>query len=183
MSQERVSGFPESQGLTRKNFQGSLGSLRRSLGNFWGTSGLLLSNLSSTVRELPGKSPGNFRGNSGEVQGLSRSSGEPDSLPVTCQICLQEVLRRIQCLQNGLLNYESRYAPGFEFISSRTKGALRRVTCDFSRVRKKGSSGKVVFSEKLHFLEILEILEILESPQTVEKKGDSDHVLETLDCL
>ena len=35
------------------------------------------------ARELPGKSPGNFwevQGTSGEVRGLSRSSGEPDSL-------------------------------------------------------------------------------------------------------
>ena len=62
--------------------------------------------LSSTVRELPGKSPktsGEVRGTSGEVRGLPRSSGEPDSLPATRQICLQ--------LQNkGLL------APGSELL-------------------------------------------------------------------
>ena len=66
------------------------GTSRGSLGNFRGTSGLLLS---STVRELPGKSPKNFRGEvrgtSGEVRGLPRSSGQPDSLPATRQICLQ----------------------------------------------------------------------------------------------
>ena len=33
---------------------------------------------------------------------------------------------------------------------------------DLTRVRKKGSFGKGVFSEIIHFLEILEILEILE---------------------
>ena len=72
------------------NFRGSPGNFRGSLGNFRGTSGLLFS---STVRELPEKSPktsGEVRGTSGEVRGLSRSSGEPDSLPVTRQICLQE---------------------------------------------------------------------------------------------
>ena len=71
------------------NFRGSPGNFRGSLGNFRGTSGLLFS---STVRGLPGKSPktsGEVRETSGEVRGLSRSSGEPDSLPVTRQICLQ----------------------------------------------------------------------------------------------
>ena len=50
------------------NFRGSLGNFRGGLGNFRGTSGLLLT---STVRELPGKSPKKFRGSrrksSGEV--------------------------------------------------------------------------------------------------------------------
>ena len=71
------------------DLRGSPGNFRGSLGNFRGTSGLLFS---STVRELPGKSPktsGEVRGTSGKVRGLSRSSGEPDSLPVTRQICLQ----------------------------------------------------------------------------------------------
>ena len=82
MSQERVSDFPEKGADLR---------VRGGLGKFQGTSGLLLS---STVRELPGKSPktsGEVRGTSGEVRGLSRSSGEPDSLPATRQICLQEL--------------------------------------------------------------------------------------------
>ena len=60
MCQERASGFPEKWADLRAglvNFQGSPGSFWRSLGSFRGTSGLLLS---STVRELPGKSPGNF---------------------------------------------------------------------------------------------------------------------------
>ena len=85
MSQERVSGFPEKGA----DLRGSLGNFRGSFGNFRGTSGL---QLSSTVRELPGKSPKNFRGSSGksrEVRGLPRSSGEPDTLPATRQICLQ----------------------------------------------------------------------------------------------
>ena len=72
------------------DLRGSLGNFRGSLGNFRGSSGLLLS---STVREvpgkwLPGKWPKNFRG---EVRGVSRSSGEPDSLPTTRQICLQNL--------------------------------------------------------------------------------------------
>ena len=65
-----------------RNFRGSLGNFRGSLGNFRGTSGLLLS---STVP----KTSGEVRGTSGEVRGLPRSSGEPDSLPATRQICLQ----------------------------------------------------------------------------------------------
>ena len=89
-----VSGFPEKGADLRGspgNFRGSPGNFRGSPGNFRGTSGLLFS---STVRELPGKLPktsGEVWGTSGEVRGLSRSSGEPDSLPVTRQICLQIV--------------------------------------------------------------------------------------------
>ena len=69
VSQERVSGFPERGADLRGslgNFRGSSGNFRGSLGNFRGTSGLLLS---STVRELPGKSPKNFRGSSGNFRG------------------------------------------------------------------------------------------------------------------
>ena len=99
MSQERVSGFPE-KGADLRESPGTSGEVwgtsgRGSLGNFRGTFGLLLS---STVRELPGKSPQNFRevrGTSGEVRGLPRSSGEPDSLPATRQIYLQKVSRQI----------------------------------------------------------------------------------------
>ena len=53
------------------NFRGSLGNFRGSLGNFRGTSGLLLS---STVRELPGKSPKNFRGSLGNFRGSRGTS-------------------------------------------------------------------------------------------------------------
>ena len=53
MSQVRVSGFPE-RGV---ELRASPENFRGSLGNFRGTSGLLLS---STMRELPGKSPGKF---------------------------------------------------------------------------------------------------------------------------
>ena len=51
-----------------------------------------------------------------------------------------------------------------------------------SRVRKKGSFGKRVFSEKekKHFLEILGTLEIAES---VARKGESDPSLEILENL
>ena len=54
------------------------------------------------------------------------------------------------------------------------------------RVRKKGSFGTWVFSERSIFLETpenLEILEILETLQTVENKGESDHPLEILENL
>ena len=73
------------------NLRGSPGNFRGSLGNFRGTPGLLFS---STVRELPGKSPktsGEILGTSGEVRGLPRSLGEADSLPATRQICLQRI--------------------------------------------------------------------------------------------
>ena len=53
------------------NFRGSLERFPGSLGNFRGTSGLLLS---STVRELPGKSPKNFRGSSGNFRGSPGTS-------------------------------------------------------------------------------------------------------------
>ena len=59
-SQERVSGFPE---------KGA--DLRGSLGNFRGTSGMLFS---STVKELPGKSPKSFRGSSGNFRGSPGTS-------------------------------------------------------------------------------------------------------------
>ena len=48
--------------------------------------------VSSTVRKFWGscrKTSGEVRGTSGVVRGLPRSSGEPDSLPATRQICLQ----------------------------------------------------------------------------------------------
>ena len=69
MSQESVSGFPEQGDDLRGslgNFSGSSGNSLESLRNFRRTSGLLLS---STVRELQGKSPKNFRGSSGELPG------------------------------------------------------------------------------------------------------------------
>ena len=78
VSQERVSGFPE-KGDDLRGSPGTSGEVwghfRGSLGNFRGTSGLLSS---STVRELPGKSPktsGEVRGTSGEVRGLPEARG------------------------------------------------------------------------------------------------------------
>ena len=68
-SQERVSGFPEKGADLRGspgNLRGSSGNFRGSLGNFRGTPGLLLS---STVRELLGKSQKNFRGSLGNFRG------------------------------------------------------------------------------------------------------------------
>ena len=90
-----MSGFPEKgadlQG-SPGNFRGSPGNFRGSLGNFRGTPGSLLS---STVRELPGRSPKNFRGSVGnfrESPGTFQKLGEPDSLPATRRICLQNAL-------------------------------------------------------------------------------------------
>ena len=79
---------PDLRGSPR-NFRGSPGKFRGSLGNFRGTPGLLVS---STVRELPGKSPKNFRGSLGNFRGSPgtfQKLGESDSLPATRQICLQ----------------------------------------------------------------------------------------------
>ena len=81
VSQERVSGFPEVFGLTSRksgNFRGSLGNFRGSLGNFRCTSGLLLS---STVRELPGKSPRKLPGMFGELPGKSGDFPEAQGSP------------------------------------------------------------------------------------------------------
>ena len=81
VSQERVSGFPEKLADLRGspgNFRGSPGNFRGSLGNFRGTSGLLLS---STVRELPGKSPKNFRGSPGTSQKLGGAWLPPSDSP------------------------------------------------------------------------------------------------------
>ena len=50
----------------------------------------------------------------------------------------------------------------------------------------KGVFWKRGLFRKVHFLEILgalEVLEILENPQTVESKGESDHVLENFENL
>ena len=60
VSQERVSGFKGA------DLRGSPGNFRGSLGSFQGSSGLLLS---STVKDLPEKSPKNFRGSSGNFRG------------------------------------------------------------------------------------------------------------------
>ena len=73
------------------NFRGSPGNFRGSPGNFrevWETSGEPPPQFHS--ERTFGEVAENFwevRGTSGEVRGLSRSSGEPDSLPVTRQIC------------------------------------------------------------------------------------------------
>ena len=88
VSHERVSGFPE-KGLTSGEVQKTSREVRGTSGEVWRTSresGMLLS---STVRELPGKSPGT----SGKVWGLPEARGSltgPDSPPpATRQICLQ----------------------------------------------------------------------------------------------
>ena len=121
VSQERASGFPE-KGADLRGSPGTSGEVWgtswRSLGNFWGTSGLLLS---SAVRELPGKSPktsGEVWGTSGEVRGLPRSSGEHDSLPATRQICLQWGLWR-----KGALRFST---PGTQFWTREDTGNSQR---------------------------------------------------------
>ena len=65
------------------------------------------------MRELPGKSPktsGEVRGTSGEVRGLPRSSGEPDSLPATRQVCLQSDLP----IEINVCNFELFKLGGFK---------------------------------------------------------------------
>ena len=74
------------------NFWGSLGNFRGSSGNFRGTPGLLLS---STVRELPGKSLKNFRGSLGNFRGSRGTSQKLGGawLPTSdSPICLQHTL-------------------------------------------------------------------------------------------
>ena len=93
MSQERLSGFSE----RGADLRGSPGNFRGSLGNFRGSFGILPGNLQIAVKfhsertsgEVAERTSGEVRGTSGEVRGLSRSSGEPDSLPATRQIYLQ----------------------------------------------------------------------------------------------
>ena len=71
VSHQRVSGFPETGADLwgcSGNFWGSPGNLG-SLGNFRGTSGLLLK---STEKKVAGKSPGNFRGSAGELWKVQR---------------------------------------------------------------------------------------------------------------
>ena len=92
VSQKRTSGFPEKRADLRGS-PGTSGEVRGASGEVWETSGEPLDCYSVPHQEdFPGsrrKLPGKFGGTSGEVRGLSRSSGEPDSLPVTRQICLQ----------------------------------------------------------------------------------------------
>ena len=65
MSQERVSGFPEKGADLRevRELPGKFGELPGKFGKLPGNLWIAVS--SSTVRELPGKSPKNFRGSSG----------------------------------------------------------------------------------------------------------------------
>ena len=95
MSQERVSGFPE-KGADLRGSPGTSGEVWETSGEVWETSGEPLDcclvpewqNLRGSRRKISGE----VRGTSGEVGGLPTSSGEPDSLPATRQICLQIIL-------------------------------------------------------------------------------------------
>ena len=64
------------KGLTSREVQGNSGEVRGTFGEVWETfrrtSALLLN---STVRELPGKSPGNFRGTSRKSGDLPEAQG------------------------------------------------------------------------------------------------------------
>ena len=105
MSRQRVSGFPEKGAdlqASPGNFRGSPENFRGSLGTSGEHSGLLLS---STVRELPGKSLNNFRGSSGNFRGLSRSSGEPGFLPATRQLCLQLITGCRHAIGDKMMTY------------------------------------------------------------------------------
>ena len=69
MSHERVSGFPE-KGADLRGSPGTSGEVWGTSGEVWKTSGEpLVLLVASTVRELPGKSPKNFRGSSGNFRG------------------------------------------------------------------------------------------------------------------
>ena len=87
----RVSAFPKTGAVSLPSDRG----FQLTSGELSGKSGKLLGKiLKSTLKEVPGNSPRNFQESSGkfwEVQRLSRSSLEPDSLPVTHQNCLQLV--------------------------------------------------------------------------------------------
>ena len=73
-----------------------------------------------------------------------------------------------------------------KFIAAASKvtssSSILHSPASLSRVRKKGSFGKGVFSEKSisRVLENLEVPEILENRPTVENKGESDHSLKSL---
>ena len=91
-SQERVSGLQE-KGADLRGSPGTSGEVWGTSGEVRETSGEPLDcflvpqweNLRGSCR----KTSGEVRETSGEVRGLPRSSGEPDSLPATRQICLQ----------------------------------------------------------------------------------------------
>ena len=88
MSQERVSAFPEKRADLRGS-PGTSGEVSQTSGKF----GKLPGNLRIAVKfhseRTSGEVAENFRGSSGNFRGSPRSSGEPDSLPATRQICLQ----------------------------------------------------------------------------------------------
>ena len=126
VSQKRVSGFPEKRLTsgevrgtsgevwgTSGEVRGTSGEVRGTSGEVWETSGEPLDCYSvpqwENFRGSRRKHSGEVRGTSGEVRGLSRSSGEPDSLPVTRQICL---------LQNAFKNP----ALGFPGVKDQFKG-------------------------------------------------------------
>ena len=70
--------------------------------------------IQSTVREVSGKSPGNFWGSARkfwEVQGLSRSSGEPDSSQATRQNCLQGLEQIVISLAGKCRNVQTAESP------------------------------------------------------------------------
>ena len=54
-----------------------------SLANFWRTSG---EPLNSTVRKVPGKAPGNFKGSPGKSRNFPEGLGKSDSLPALCKL-------------------------------------------------------------------------------------------------
>ena len=95
VSQERVSGLPE-KGADLWGSPGTSGEVLGTSGEVSETSGEPLGAGRFHSERIPGKLPKNFQATSGEVRGLPRSSGEPDSLPATRQISLQKILNESQ---------------------------------------------------------------------------------------
>ena len=114
VSQQRVSCQAcQRKGLTSGEVRGNFQGTSREV---WGTSEEPLDRLKlhseRSSGEVTEKLPGKFGELPGEVRGLSRSPGEPDSLPATRQICLQRTAR----------NSRSTWSIAFSGRSAMTRG-------------------------------------------------------------
>ena len=151
VSQKRVSGFPEKGADVRRSLGKSRelpgksaelsGKAAKFPGNLWiavkfhseRTCGEVAGKLPGKVREL-----GNFRG----VRGLSRSSGEHDSIPATRQICLQAVWRARSPLPDHISGSPRRFGQG--------KDAPIRIQLRAGQVLPKGSETRRLLQNPNH---------------------------------